>query len=66
MSTGNVGSSKPKIPVYVLEELEAVFPECTDITCTNTLLVNSGKRAVVMYIRNRIKQQETRVHEREL
>ena len=52
--------------MYVLEELEAVFPECTDITCTNTLLVNSGKRAVVMYIRNRIKQQETRVHEREL
>ena len=52
--------------MYVLEELEAVFPECTDITCANTLLVNSGKRAVVMYIRNRIKQQETRVHEREL
>lgn len=57
---------KPKIPLYILEELEEVFPEVVNEIDSSTLLVNSGKRAVVHYIRNRIKQQETRINEREL
>ena len=58
--------NKPKIPGYVLEELEAVFPEQVGTTDTAELLVNSGKRMVIHYLRDRIKRQETRVHEREL
>lgn len=58
--------ARPKIPLYVLEELEEVFPEVVNEVDSSTLLVNSGKRAVIHYIRNRIKQQETRVNEREL
>lgn len=58
--------NKPKIPSYVLEELEAVFPEQVGTTDTTELLVNSGKRMVIHYLRDRIKRQETRVHEREL
>ncbi len=33
-----------------LKYLEKVFPEITDTTDTNTLLVNTGKRAVVKHI----------------
>jgi hypothetical protein len=58
--------NKLKIPSYVLEELEAVFPEQVGTTDTAELLVNSGKRMVIHYLRDRIKRQETRVHEREL
>ena len=58
--------NKPKIPIYVLEELEAVFPEQVGTTDTAELLVNSGKRMVIHYLRDRIKRQETRAHEREL
>ena len=58
--------NKPKIPSYVLEELEATFPEQVGTTDTAELLVNSGKRMVIHYLRDRIKRQETRVHEREL
>ena len=58
--------NKPKIPSYVLEELEAVVPEQVGTTDTAELLVNSGKRMVIHYLRDRIKRQETRVHEREL
>ena len=58
--------NKPKIPSYVLEELEAVFPEQVGTTDTAELLVSSGKRMVIHYLRDRIKRQETRVHEREL
>lgn len=58
--------NKPKIPSYVLEELEAAFPEQVGTTDTAELLVNSGKRMVIHYLRDRIKRQETRVHEREL
>ena len=58
--------NKLKIPSYVLEELEAVFPEQVGTTDTAELLVNSGTRMVIHYLRVRIKRQETRVHEREL
>ncbi len=58
--------NKPKIPSYVLEELEAAFPEQVGITDTTELLVNSGTRKVIHYLRERIKRQETRVHEREI
>lgn len=58
--------NKLKIPSYVLEELEAVFPEQVGTTDTAELLVNSGKRMVIHYLRDRIKRQETRVYEREL
>lgn len=58
--------SKPVIPKYVLEELEKAFPEVVNTQDTNELLVNAGKRTVVHYVRSLIKQQETKVHAREL
>ena len=56
---------KVRIHPSILEELESVFPECIDETDVNTLLVNSGKRAVIHYMRNRIRQQETRANDKE-
>lgn len=44
-----------------LAELESNFPEVNDTTCTNTLLQNTGKRQVVMFVKHKLKQQETRV-----
>lgn len=44
-----------------LKVLERAFPELVSETNTNTLLVNSGKRAVVHYVKSIIESQETRV-----
>lgn len=44
-----------------LQALENTFPEAVGETCTNTLLVNSGKRAVVHYVRNLLVAQENRI-----
>jgi len=36
------------------EELDKAFPESTDITNINELLVNTGRRQVGAYIKNKI------------
>lgn len=44
-----------------LEELEKNFPELLDISNTNELVLNTGKRTVVQYVRNRLLHQEKRL-----
>lgn len=44
-----------------LEELEKNFPELLDTSNTNELVLNTGKRTVVQYVRNRLLHQEKRL-----
>lgn len=42
-----------------LEELEKMFPELVDTIDSNKLLVNNGKRTVVAYVRQQVKNRRT-------
>lgn len=46
-----------------LEDLERMFPEPSYDGDTNKLLVRTGQREVIQYIRNMIKRGERRVHD---
>ena len=45
-----------------LVELEKNFPELLDSSNTNELILSTGKRTVVDYVRNRILHQEKRLN----
>lgn len=47
-----------------LDDLENNFPELLDEPEPNKLILNSGKRYVVNYVRNRIKVQQSRLDDR--
>jgi hypothetical protein len=44
-----------------LDDLDNQFPEMVGDDSPNTLLVNSGKRCVVQYVKLKIKMQEKRL-----
>lgn len=52
-----------EIPISIwrkehLAVLESIFPEVTDSTDVNTVLVNQGKRRVVHFVREQLRKQE--------
>lgn len=44
-----------------LQELEKNFPELLDTSNTNELILNTGKRTVVNYVKNKILHQEKKL-----
>ncbi len=47
-----------------LDDLENNFPELLDEHEPNKLLLNSGKRSVVDYVRNRLRIQQSKLDDR--
>lgn len=45
-----------------LDELENNFPEYVDVNNTNELLSNVGKRTVVLYVKHRLLNQQTKAN----
>jgi hypothetical protein len=45
-----------------LDDLENNFPELLDEHEPNKLILNSGKRVVVSYVRNRLRIQQSKLH----
>lgn len=45
-----------------LDELESNFPEYVDVNNTNELLSNVGKRTVVLYVKHRLLNQQTKAN----
>lgn len=44
-----------------VDELERTFPELTDETSTDKLLLNCGKRTVVLYVQGKLLAQQKKV-----